>query len=141
MVVIKYLSAVLGAVALAACTQEVSTGSESAGEATKSSVIAIDATSFPELVKVGGGIVVVDYWATWCVPCKTMAPRFEQVASELRDKAVFGKVDVDQVQSLAQEQSILSIPTIIVFMDGEPVERIVGVVSASELAKTVKKYL
>ena len=85
--------------------------------------------------------VLVDFWATWCGPCKMQAPVFHQVSEQLGDKVVFAKIDVDVNEKLAYELGIVSIPTIMLFKDGELVDKSVGLTSAPELAKMVEKYI
>ncbi len=70
--------------------------------------------------------VLVDFWATWCGPCKMIAPVLEELATELDGKLTVGKLDVDVNQVTAQEYGVLSIPTLILFKDGQPIDRIVG---------------
>ena len=67
--------------------------------------------------------VLVDYWAEWCGPCKMVAPILEEVASDMSDKLTVGKVDVDENQELAAQLNIMSIPTLVLFKDGEVVDR------------------
>ena len=83
--------------------------------------------------------VVVDFWAEWCGPCKMMSPVFEEAAGEMKDKAKFGKVNVDKYSDLAQRFHVMSIPTIIFFRDGHQVERAVGLLQKEELVKKVKE--
>ena len=67
--------------------------------------------------------VLVDYWAEWCGPCKMVAPILEEVASDMSDKLTVGKVDVDENQELAAQLNIMSIPTLVLFKDGEVVDQ------------------
>ena len=78
-------------------------------------------------------IVVIDFWASWCWPCRAMAPQFER-AAELRPQFRFAKVDVDAEPALAKRFGIASIPTIVVLRDGEPVAAQAGVIAAEQLA-------
>lgn len=71
------------------------------------------------------GYALVDFWATWCPPCRMMAPVLESAEQQLGDKINFVKVDVDE-QQLATEFDIMSIPTLVVFKDGKPVKRMSG---------------
>ena len=72
------------------------------------------------------GYALVDFWATWCQPCRMMAPVLESAEQQLGDKINFVKVDVDEQQQLAAEFDIMSIPTLVVFQDGKPVKRMSG---------------
>ena len=72
------------------------------------------------------GYALVDVWATWCPPCRMMAPVLESAEKQLGDKINFVKVDVDEQQQLAAEFDIMSIPTLVVFKDGKPVKRMSG---------------
>ena len=72
------------------------------------------------------GYALVDFWATWCPPCRMMAPVLESAEQQLGDKINFVKVDVDEQQQLATEFDIMSIPTRVVFKDGKPVKRMSG---------------
>lgn len=86
-------------------------------------------------------ITVVDFWATWCGPCKTMAPRFNAAAGELDGIAAFGKIDVDDNPKLAAQFSIRSIPTILILKNGKPVDKIVGLISKDRLTERVRRQL
>ncbi|KUO95513.1 thioredoxin [Ferroacidibacillus organovorans] len=77
--------------------------------------------------------VLVDFWATWCGPCKMMAPVLEEVSREYAAKLKVGKLDVDQNPQMSQQYRIMSIPTIIVFQQGKPVKQIVGFVPKAQL--------
>lgn len=72
------------------------------------------------------GYALVDFWATWCPPCRMMAPVLESAEQQLGNKINFVKVDVDEQQQLAAEFDIMSIPTLVVFKDGKPVKRMSG---------------
>ena len=78
------------------------------------------------LANAGSKPVMVDFFAEWCGPCKMAAPIIEELADEYAEKAVIAKVDVDEENALASEYSIMSIPTVIVFMNGKEVDRKVG---------------
>lgn len=84
--------------------------------------------------------VVVDFWATWCGPCKMLAPVLEQIAEEYKDKIKVCKVNVDEEQELAMQFQIMSIPTLIFFKDGKKVNTSVGFVSKSELDEMIKIF-
>ncbi len=77
--------------------------------------------------------VLVDFWATWCGPCRIMAPVIEKIAAKYEGKVVVGKVDVDENPDLAQRYGIMSIPSILLFKNGEKVNMSVGVTSEANL--------
>ena len=84
-------------------------------------------------------VVLVDFWATWCAPCRMMAPVLNDVASELSGNSHIGKVDIEQFQSLAQKFKVRSIPTLILFKNGVEVNRFVGIKSKEFLLKEIAK--
>jgi thioredoxin 1 len=84
------------------------------------------------------GIVVVDFWATWCGPCRAMVPQFER-AAKLRPQYRFAKVDVDAEPALAGACAVRSIPTLLVLRDGEPVASQTGVVVAEQLVTALDR--
>ena len=77
--------------------------------------------------------VLIDFWAAWCGPCKTIGPRVDELAAEVGDKAKICKVNVDEEMALAQKFGIMSIPTLVIFKDGKEANRVVGVRSKDEL--------
>lgn len=79
--------------------------------------------------------VLVDFWATWCGPCRMIAPIIEEVAVEFADKVKVGKVNVDEEMELAMQYKIEVIPTILLFKDGKVVKKSVGALDKSELIK------
>ena len=96
---------------------------------------------FQEKVLNGGLPVVVDFWAEWCMPCKMMSPVLEEIDKEYEGKVKIMKMNIDDNQETPQKFSITSIPTLVVFKNGESVENIVGAVSKTEITKVLDKYL
>lgn len=85
--------------------------------------------------------VLVDFWATWCGPCRMIAPVIEEIAAEFEGKAVVGKVDVDEEPGLAQRFGIMSIPTLMVFSGGKVVEQAVGACGKADVAAMLSRHL
>ena len=83
--------------------------------------------------------VLVDFFATWCGPCQMQAPIIEELAKEIADKAIVGSLDVDQAREIAMQYGVMSIPTLIIFRNGEPAERFVGVQQKDDLAALLSK--
>ena len=86
------------------------------------------------------GISIVDFWAEWCGPCKMIGPIYEEVAGELTN-AKFTKVNVDECPNLAGKYRVASIPTIMVFRNGEPIDTLVGFMPKPQLKAAVEKHL
>ena len=85
--------------------------------------------------------LVVDFWASWCGPCRMLAPVMEQVSEELSDKATFVKIDVDDNPDLAREYSIMSIPCVMVLKNGELSGKNVGFGAKAAMLEFIEKYL
>ena len=85
--------------------------------------------------------VLVDYWAEWCGPCKMVAPILEEVAVDLSDKLTVGKVDVDENQELAAQLNIMSIPTLVLFKDGEVIDQAIGALSKAQLLSFLEQHI
>ena len=85
--------------------------------------------------------VLVDFWAEWCAPCKMIAPVLEQIASEQGDNLKIAKMDVDVNQVVAQQFGVMSIPTLILFKGGEPVERLVGYMPKENLERKLLAHI
>ena len=93
-----------------------------------------------ELLK-GDKPVVCDFWATWCGPCRMLAPVFEDVSDKLDSQAEFVKIDVDENEDVAAEYGISSIPNVIIFKNGKPVANNLGFVPEAQLEAFVKNNL
>jgi len=102
-------------------------------------VIELTGNSFEDFIK--EGVVLIDFWASWCMPCVMMAPIFEKVGEKFVGKVKFGKVNVEDNQALAQKFGVSSIPNFILFKDGEVVEQFVGGVSEEELEGKLGRFL
>ncbi|EOD7558363.1 TPA: thioredoxin [Staphylococcus aureus] len=91
--------------------------------------------------KVESGVQLVDFWATWCGPCKMIAPVLEELAADYEGKADILKLDVDENPPTAAKYEVMSIPTLIVFKDGQPVDKVVGFQPKENLAEVLDKHL
>ncbi|HDC6266974.1 TPA: thioredoxin [Staphylococcus aureus] len=91
--------------------------------------------------KVESGVQLVDFWATWCGPCKMIAPVLEELEADYEGKADILKLDVDENPSTAAKYEVMSIPTLIVFKDGQPVDKVVGFQPKENLAEVLDKHL
>jgi thioredoxin 1 len=87
------------------------------------------------------GLLVVDFWAEWCGPCKMLGPVIEQLANDYDGKAVVGKINVDDEPALAQKYAVMSIPTVMFFKDGKEVDKKIGVMPPQEFVKTLEANL
>ncbi|KIX91023.1 thioredoxin [Staphylococcus microti] len=101
----------------------------------------IEATDANFDQQINEGVKLVDFWATWCGPCKMIAPVLEDLAADYDGKADILKLDVDQNQATAAKFEVMSIPTLIVFKDGEPVDKVVGFQPKENLAQVLDKHL
>ena len=85
--------------------------------------------------------VLVDFWASWCGPCRMIAPVIDELANEFQNTAKIAKVNVDEQRELAIKYNVMSIPTIIIFKNGAKVNTTVGVKSKQELVELINKYI
>jgi len=103
-----------------------------------SDIIELDENMHEE---VSEGVILVDFYADWCQPCKMMMPSLETVASEFDGKARIGKVDIEKHQDLAKQHGISSIPTLFVFKNGEIVDRMIGLQSLEQIKNSLNKVV
>ena len=97
--------------------------------------------TFESEVEKHDGLAVVDFWATWCAPCRMIAPILDQLATEYSGKAKVTKLDVDTNIRTASRFNVRSIPTILFFKDGELVDKVIGAVPRPQLEQRIQKHL
>ena len=98
-------------------------------------------TDFKDTVLASSQVAVVDFWATWCGPCRAIAPIIEELSDEYAGRVLVGKVDVDSNPETAMEYNIRSIPTILIIKNGEVVDKHVGATTKAALKSKIEKYL
>ena len=104
-------------------------------------IVTLDDATFDEHVKASDVPVLVDFWAEWCGPCKMIAPVLEEIAAEQAGKLEIGKLNIDDNLDVTRRFDVMSIPTLILFKDGEPVQRIVGAKPKSALLADIESHL
>ncbi|MSQ28718.1 MAG: thioredoxin [Dehalococcoidia bacterium] len=97
--------------------------------------------SFDQDVLKSGSPVLVDFWAPWCAPCRHIAPIVEELSIEYDGKVAFAKVNTDEQPAIAQRYQIFSIPTLIIFKDGQPVKQLVGLRPKKDLKSNLDSVL
>ncbi len=95
-------------------------------------------SSFEELLATSNVPVLVDFYATWCGPCQMMSPILEQVGTQMRNRVQVVKIDTDKYPGIASQYGIQTLPTLVLFKKGQPVERIEGAMQASQLMQYLK---
>ncbi|WP_027087101.1 thioredoxin [Cohnella panacarvi] len=101
--------------------------------------VAVTKENFKDTVS--QGVSLLDFWAPWCGPCKMQLPIVEELSSELEGKATIAKVNVDEEPELASQFGVMSIPTLILFKDGQPVDKLVGLQSKAALQAKIQGQL
>jgi len=99
----------------------------------------IKADDFKKEVLKSDKPVLIDFWAEWCVPCKKIEPIIEELSEEFKNHVKFLRLNVDENPSIAYEYGIRGIPTLVLFKDGKPVDRIVGLTSRKELSEKITR--
>ena len=106
-----------------------------------SNVIELNDSNFDDEVVKSDLPVLVDFWAEWCGPCKMIAPSVEKISEEYSDKLKVGKLDVDSNPNISSTFGIRSIPTLLIFKNGSPVDQIVGAVSKDVISAKVDSHI
>ncbi|KRO52681.1 MAG: thioredoxin [Acidimicrobiia bacterium BACL6 MAG-121220-bin61] len=104
-------------------------------------IITLTSSSFDETVKSSTTPVLVDFWAEWCGPCKAIAPVLKELSTELVGKLTIAKLDVDAHGDIAQRFNVMSIPTLLIFHNGEVQKRLVGAKGKSQLLQELAEFL
>lgn len=103
--------------------------------------IQVNDDNFKKEVLESEELVLVDFWAPWCMPCRMLAPTIEEIAEEMDGKVKVCKMNVDESVQYPQQYGIMSIPTVLLFKNGEIVESMIGLQPKEEILKTVQKHL
>jgi len=102
-------------------------------------VIELNQSNFLSTIK--KGVALIDFFAEWCGPCRMLSPIIEEIASSMKGKAIFAKIDIDKESHLASDYEVSSIPTLILFKDGKEINRIVGLRDGEAIKKFVEDAL
>ena len=103
--------------------------------------IQVNDDNFQKEVLESDGLVLVDFWAPWCMPCRMLAPTIEEIANEMEGKVKVCKMNVDESIQYPQQYGIMSIPTVMLFKNGQTVETMIGLQPKEEILKTIQEHL
>ena len=104
-------------------------------------VFEINSENFNNEVLTNTGITVVDFFANWCGPCRKLAPLLEEVETELGSKVKFAKINTDENIETAKKYQVSGLPTLMIFKNGEPVDRLVGLMPKSSIITNIEKHI
>ena len=104
-------------------------------------IVTLSDATFDESVGSAETPIVVDFWAEWCGPCKMIAPALEEIASEQNGRIRIAKLNVDDNPDTARRFDVMSIPTLLVFQDGQPVKRLVGAKGKGQLPQDLSEFI
>jgi thioredoxin 1 len=113
---------------------------EEYGKKKEDATLVLTEENFDEVIR-NNKLVLIDCWAEWCAPCHLYEPIYKKVAEKYKGKAVFGRLNVDENQKIADKYSVLNIPTTLIFVNGQLVDSLVGAVDEDTLESTINKYL
>ncbi|HOY30867.1 MAG TPA: thioredoxin [Bacteroidales bacterium] len=131
----KHLSYILLVLILFAVPANISGHKHIVTQNVSNGVYILTDENFDKTIK--NGVVLVDFWATWCGPCRILAPIIEEIASEIGKKAIIAKMDVDKNKITSYKYNIQYLPTIIIFSNGKPVSRFVGLQNKETLVNAI----
>ncbi|MFA5369813.1 MAG: thioredoxin [Candidatus Omnitrophota bacterium] len=104
-------------------------------------VVEIEEAGFNDNIRQAEGLVMVDFWAPWCGPCRVTAPILESIAEKLQGKVKIYKINIDNCHTLAVEFGVMSIPTMIIFKDGKEQDRIIGASQEAFITQKIEGYI